>query len=195
MDRGASNSRVRPLLIPVSNNSRGGDESLLMSPTDTLTTVSSASSLLGNSSHSNYQELRFLVTGSKSCGKTTFIQKALGTKQPMTSPNQAKKMSLDGQIFMINLTEVPIEDIGFVKGSVKWPSKVGDIDIKTVDGVLALYDITKKESLARIPILLSESSQLSYGMKLLVQIRVPCLRLIRFLLGFKDTLRSCVMQM
>ena len=173
MDRGASSfsaSRTRPQLRPVVSDGKGDEGSMLKSPVDTIATVSSTSSPLENGPRSHYQELRFLVTGSKSCGKTTFIQKALDMKKPMASPNQAKKMSLDGQIFMINLTEVPIEEITLVKGSIRWPSKVGNIDITTVDGVLALYDITKKESLTRILALLSKLSQPSHGMKRLVKL-------------------------
>lgn len=158
MDRRASrNSTIRsnPLHIPTTTdkNAAKTNEIDLKAQFETISPISPISSAQDNNT---LQELRFLVTGSQSCGKTSFIEKALDLKRPVISRSTCKKMSLDGQVFLINLIEVPIEDISIINGNIKWPGRVGNIQVTQVDGVLALYDVTRKESLSRIPPLLSK---------------------------------------
>ena len=104
-------------------------------------------------------ELRFVVVGSKASGKSTFIQRALDLKKPASSILSCKKMSLEGRVFLINLVELQLDDIEVNENAViNWPLKPGKMEPLNVDGVVALYDVTRQESITRIPNLLSEST-------------------------------------
>ena len=101
--------------------------------------------------------LSFLVVGSRACGKTVFIQNVLDSKKIDESATHCKKMSLEGQIFVINLIEVQLDNVDVDDdGELHWPVIEGRRDGGKVDGVLALYDVTRQETISGIPTLLSE---------------------------------------
>ena len=102
-------------------------------------------------------ELKFAVVGAKGSGKTTFTQRALDLKRPSQSPTTRKKMSLEGQVFLINLVEIQLEEVNIhEEDKIHWPNAAARGDLSHVDGVLALYDVTKQGSISPIPALLSE---------------------------------------
>lgn len=102
-------------------------------------------------------ELRFVIVGSKASGKSTFIQRALDLKKPPVSLVSCKKMSLEGRVFLINLIELSLEDVEVSEDrEIQWPDVPGNLDLSRVDGIVALYDVTRQESLSRIPNLLSK---------------------------------------
>ena len=102
-------------------------------------------------------ELRFAVAGARGSGKTAFMQRALDLKRPSYSSTCGKKMSLEGQVFLINLIEIQLDQITVSEEEkIHWPSTDVKGDSFSIDGVLALYDVTKRESISRIPKLLSK---------------------------------------
>ena len=106
-------------------------------------------------------ELNFAVVAAKQCGKSTFISRALDLKRPANSPMARKKMSLDGNIFLVCLVELQLDNVTVDNDELFWPDSVEEVELPNFDGVLALYDVTQKESFSRIPGLLSESTSAS----------------------------------
>jgi GTPase SAR1 family protein len=101
--------------------------------------------------------VNLVVLGTSNVGKSTFVQRALDLKQPALTPTTAKKMSLDGMIYVVKLIEIPLEEIGIVDNSrIAWPEEIDDSPMPTVDGVLALLDISDCESVADFPEVLSK---------------------------------------
>jgi hypothetical protein len=104
-------------------------------------------------------ELRFVVVGAEATGKSTFIHHALDLKKALTQPVASKKMSLEGDVFMINLTEIRLGDVSVDDDYlVTWPH-LKDASSQRIDGVLALYDVSRRDTLGGIPDLLSEYSR------------------------------------
>jgi GTPase SAR1 family protein len=111
-------------------------------------------------------ELRFVVVGAEGSGKTTFIRYALDLKKPMQGPVASKKMSLEGDVFLISLMEIQLDDVDTTAdNTICWPDSViegvnegvNEGISPPVNGVLVLYDVSERSSLAGIPSLLSES--------------------------------------
>ncbi|MCJ1433150.1 hypothetical protein MMC27_002509 [Xylographa pallens] len=101
-------------------------------------------------------ELNFAVVGSEGSGKSTFIRCALDLKKPATSSVSSKKMSLEGDVFLIKLVEIPINTLEVVADRICWPEVLGQEVVPRIDGVLALYDVTERQSIRNIPKLLGE---------------------------------------
>ena len=101
-------------------------------------------------------ELNFAVVGSEGSGKSTFIRCALDLKKPATSPVSSKKMSLEGDVFLIKLVEIPISTLEVVAEQICWPDILEQEAVPRIDGVLALYDVTERQSIRKIPKLLGE---------------------------------------
>lgn len=109
-------------------------------------------------------EVTIAVLGAAGVGKSTFIRCALDLKQPASSPASVKKMSLDGVVYQVRLLEIELDTICITADQqVEWPETVIKQPMARVDGALTLYDVMNKESLARVPELISEfkSSKLS----------------------------------
>ena len=102
-------------------------------------------------------QVDLVVLGAQAVGKSTFIQKALDMRQQPSSAFSAKKMSLDGVIYLVRLVELSFDDISIVDGQIAWPKYSGDLKVPLADGILALYDVTNQESITRIPELLRQS--------------------------------------
>ena len=65
-------------------------------------------------------------------------------------------MSLEGTIFLISLLEIHTDDTEILADRIRWPEVVGSKALPRIDGVLALYDVTNRESIKHVPLLLSE---------------------------------------
>ena len=102
-------------------------------------------------------EVNFVITGGRQVGKTTFVRCALDLKDLPVADLTTKKMSLEGTLFLVNLYEIPLEEVVFEpsRTAISWPSTV---KTSKVDGVLVLYDVTNQQSITRVPGLLSELS-------------------------------------
>ena len=102
-------------------------------------------------------EFTFAVVGASGAGKSTFVRYSLDLKKHITSPVASKKMSLEGEVFLITLIEIQLNDLEVSEDyKINWPNSVGDVDVTRVNGVLALYDITEQNSITHIPNFLSE---------------------------------------
>ena len=105
--------------------------------------------------------LNFAVVGASGAGKSTFIKCALDLSKPATSASSTKKMSLEGELFRITLMKLQLDDLTIQKDrDIEWPENLGTKLMPRVDGVLALYDITDRNSLSVIPQLMSEYTHL-----------------------------------
>lgn len=102
-------------------------------------------------------QVNLVILGASGVGKTTFVQKALDYREPPNSRSSAKKMSLDDVIYMVRLLEIPLEHVGKSEGRrIVWPKTIAGADMPPVDGVLMLFDVTNKESIADVPETLGE---------------------------------------
>ena len=101
-------------------------------------------------------ELNFAVVGSEGSGKSTFIRCALDLKKPAASPLSSKKMSLEGEVFLIKLVEIPINALEVVAERICWPETLEQEVVPRIDGVLALYDVTERQSIRKISKLLGK---------------------------------------
>ena len=104
------------------------------------------------------QEVVLAVLGAPAVGKSTFVRCALDLKRVSVSPVSSKKVSLEGQISIVRLVELGLEDLHITADhNILWPTKVGDQVTPVIDGVLALYDVLDKSTINHIPALISES--------------------------------------
>ncbi|KAI9665976.1 MAG: hypothetical protein M1821_003911 [Bathelium mastoideum] len=103
------------------------------------------------------QEINIGVLGTAHVGKSTFMQGVLDLKTPPTpnAPMSARKMSLDGRVYVVRLFELGFDQVEFGGNeedeNIVWPEKVGDLVMPKVDGTLVLYDVTNQKSLAEVP--------------------------------------------
>ncbi|MCJ1403974.1 hypothetical protein MMC11_007198 [Xylographa trunciseda] len=118
------------------------------------TTIVERSKNLPSTSTMAMPELSFAVVGSEGSGKSTFIRCALDLKKPATSPVSSKKMSLEGDVFLIKLVEIPINTLEVLADQIRWPDLLDQEVVPRIDGVLALYDVTERQSIRNIPKLL-----------------------------------------
>ena len=130
----------------------------------TVTTRSSKSEQAGEDLQSkrpsNVPVLKFVVVGARGSGKSVFINRALDLRKSSQGSSNCKKMSLEGQVFFINLVETQLDDVKITEnGKILWPRDTEDEQLSRADGVLALYDVTKQDSISRIPVLLSKFQQ------------------------------------
>ena len=105
-------------------------------------------------------KLNFAVLGTEGSGKSTFIRCALDLKKPAASPTSSKKMSLEGELFLISLIEVPMDDIKVLADQIHWPESLEEEKMPRVDGVLAICDVTDRNSVRDMPRLLGKCSVL-----------------------------------
>jgi hypothetical protein len=96
-------------------------------------------------------QLNFAVLGEEGSGKSTFVRCALDLKKPAISPKSSKKMSLEGDLFLISLVEVPMDEVEVVGDQIKWPGELEDIEMPHIDGVLMVCDATDRMSVKHIP--------------------------------------------
>lgn len=110
----------------------------------------------------NVREVTLAVLGAPAVGKSTFVRCALDLKKAPTSAVSSKKVSLEGEISIVRMLELGLEDVEITADqSVHWPTIKGDHNTPIIDGVLVLYDVMNHGSIAHIPALLSESFERS----------------------------------
>jgi GTPase SAR1 family protein len=104
------------------------------------------------------------IIGAEGVGKSTFIQCALDLKRPPTSRSSAKKMSLEGSVYVVNLWKVSVDEITIEAGqTIIWPQSKGEQILPSVDGVLVLFDATSPESVVETSDTLSKSACTLYS--------------------------------
>ena len=103
-------------------------------------------------------EINIAVVGNEGVGKSTLVQRALDL--PGLPPSQAtqRKITAEGQEYLLRLLEVANEDVDIddEDDSVMWPETIDSKIMPKIDGALVLYSIKDKASLEDVPEMLSE---------------------------------------
>lgn len=100
-------------------------------------------------------QVTLVVVGAKGVGKSTFVQNSFGLRVPTNSAFVTQKMSLNTVIYLVQLVEVSLDQVTITESNgIKWPQSLKGGPLPSVDGVLALYDVTNQESITEIPGLL-----------------------------------------
>ena len=68
---------------------------------------------------------------------------------------------MEGVTSILRLVELPINEVGVTKyQEIEWPEIISGQNTMPIDGALLLYDVTNRNSIAQIPNMLSEFSDL-----------------------------------
>jgi hypothetical protein len=99
------------------------------------------------------------VLGSPFVGKSAFIQKAFDLRNPPPVSISSRKMSIDGNVYVVRLIELSYNDLDLDhENRICWPEAVEGAPMPCIDGAFTLYDVMNKESLVQVPETLSKSS-------------------------------------
>lgn len=110
------------------------------------------------SSKAGFPEVKIAVVGEENAGKSSFIRRALDTKNSPSSTSKIKKMSLDGSVYMVEMLEIDLKEVRIDKDhQVMWPRRKNGALPPAIDGVLALHDATDPERLPQMTGLLGVS--------------------------------------
>lgn len=103
-------------------------------------------------------DINVAVIGAAKVGKSTFIQKALGLRTLPTAPVASLKMKVDSNLYTTNMIELDLEhfDVDLGTERIKWPVQINGQIVPRIDGVLLLYDVMTRDSIAQLPQTLSE---------------------------------------
>ena len=97
-------------------------------------------------------EINIAVLGASGVGKSSFIQRVFDHRAPPTLTVTPRKMSIDGEEYTVRLIELPFDELDFdLDNHITWPDMADNRPMPPIDGVLALYDVMNKESLADVP--------------------------------------------
>lgn len=103
-------------------------------------------------------EINVAVLGAESVGKSTLVQRALDL--PGLPPSQAtqRKITSEGQEYLLRLLEVTNDDVDIDDDddTVMWPETIDSKIMPKIDGALLLYSIKDKSSLEDVREMLSE---------------------------------------
>lgn len=103
------------------------------------------------------QEINIAVLGSPRVGKSTFVQRAFDLRAPPHTPFTSRKMSIDGNVYVVRLIELTYDDLDLDdEKRICWPDVLDSLPVPTIDGAFTLYDVMNKESLVQVPETLSK---------------------------------------
>lgn len=109
-------------------------------------------------------EINIAVLGASSVGKSSFIQRVFDHRAAPTLTVTPRKMSIDGEEYTVRLIELPFDELDFDGDNhITWPDMADSRPMPPIDGVLTLYDVMNKESLADVPETLRKSIQYCRG--------------------------------
>jgi hypothetical protein len=90
-------------------------------------------------------------------GKSAFIQKAFNLQSPPSNAISSRKMSIDGNVYVVRLIELSFSELDLDNESrICWPDSVNAQPMPYIDGAFTLYDVMNKESLVQVPETLSK---------------------------------------
>ncbi|KAF2433146.1 ras GEF [Tothia fuscella] len=105
---------------------------------------------------SRLQEINIVVLGSPSVGKSAFIQKAFDLPHPPPTSISSRKMSIDGNVYVIRLIELSYNLLDLDEDNrICWPESVDGAQVPYIDGAFTLYDVMNQDSLVQVPETLS----------------------------------------
>jgi GTPase SAR1 family protein len=103
------------------------------------------------------EEINIAVLGASAVGKSTFIQRAFDLQTIPSSPFTLRKMSIDGNVYLVRLIELTYDDLNLDDHKrICWPDTIGGTPLPVIDGVFTLYDVMNRESLVQVPETLSK---------------------------------------
>ena len=103
------------------------------------------------------EEINIAVLGASAVGKSTFIQRVFDLQTVPTSPFTLRKMSIDGNVYIVRLVELTYDDLNLDDHKrICWPDMIGGMPVPVIDGAFTLYDVMNRESLVQVPETLSE---------------------------------------
>jgi len=109
------------------------------------------------------EEINIAVLGSPQVGKSTFIQRAFDLRSLPDSPFTSRKMSIDGNVYVVRLVELTHDDLDLDEHKrICWPDNVDGSPVPVIDGAFTLYDVLNRDSLGQIPETLSKWLALSH---------------------------------
>jgi hypothetical protein len=114
------------------------------------------------------EEINIAVLGASAVGKSTFIQRAFNLRIIPTSHFTVRKMSIDGNVYLVRLIELAYDDLNFDDHKrICWPDTIDGTPVPIIDGAFTLYDVMNKESLVQVPETLSKITLSSecFGLK------------------------------
>lgn len=98
------------------------------------------------------QDLNIAVLGARGSGKSLFIRRALNLPQPVPSAIATRRMRIDEGFYVVRFLEMTFNDIHIgERNTVKWPGTIDDYATPRIDGAVAIYDVTRAESLTQVP--------------------------------------------
>lgn len=84
-------------------------------------------------------------------GKSTFIQRAFDLRTPPHSPFAQRKMSIDGNVYVVRLIELKYGDLDIDDDKrICWPTVIEDVAVPNIDGAFILYDVMNKGSITNL---------------------------------------------
>lgn len=102
------------------------------------------------------QDLNIAVIGARASGKSTFIRRALGLPDTATTTSCSRRMTIDGTPYIVRFLEMTFNDVHVGDRSIiKWPETIHDFATPRMDAAVTLYDVTRHESLGKVPEMLS----------------------------------------
>lgn len=98
------------------------------------------------------EEINIAVIGSNGVGKSHFIHRALSLPRVPGPHPTTTRIQIDNVTFSIMLFELDLEyfDVD-PERQIKWPKQIEGSIMPRVDGVLLLFDVTDRESIAELP--------------------------------------------
>ncbi|KAI9891576.1 MAG: hypothetical protein M1814_002699 [Vezdaea aestivalis] len=97
-------------------------------------------------------EINIAILGAQGVGKSTFIQRSFGLRETPAGNYYALKLKISGSPYTVRLFEVNLDYVHTANdGSVQWPIELDEVVVPHMDGVLAMYDVTERDSLNTIP--------------------------------------------
>jgi len=103
-------------------------------------------------------DMNIAVIGAAGAGKSSFMRTALGLPDTTAPAMCHRKWTIEGIPYVVRFVEVTIGDIEVKTGNViEWPPTVQELAVPRVDGAITIYDVTDKESLEKVPDMMSPS--------------------------------------
>jgi len=101
---------------------------------------------------SRMEEINIAVLGSPQVGKSTFIQRSFDLRALPNSPFTSRKMSIDGNVYVVRLVELAYDDLDLDEHKrICWPDTIAGNPVPVIDGAFTLYDVLNRDSLGEIP--------------------------------------------
>jgi septin family protein len=90
-------------------------------------------------------QVNIVLLGARGVGKSTFIQNSFDLRQLPSEVITSQKMSLDGIVYVVRLIEMRFREVMLDETKIKWPKNLKELGVPSIDGVLALCDVTDQE--------------------------------------------------